>query len=55
MKSTHRFKRHMNTCTSQQVFPIYIQPKQNTLIPGENYNTSENFKPHEDKELNQEE
>ncbi len=50
MKSTHRLTRHMNTYTKQQVLPIHMQPKQNTPIPGEDENTSDNFGLHEDEE-----
>ncbi len=50
MKSTHELTRHMNTCISQKVFPIRMQPKQDTPIPGEDENTSDNFGLHEDEE-----
>ena len=42
----------MNTCTSQQVLLIHMQPKQpkDTLIPKKDDNISKNFKPHEDEE-----
>ena len=33
----------MNTYTSQQIFPICMQPKQNTPIPGEDNNASKSF------------
>ena len=45
----------MNSYTSQQVFPIHMQPKQNMPIPRENNNASENFKPHEDEKSTLEE
>ena len=45
----------MNICMSQQVFPIYMQPKQNTPILGKNDNSSENFGPHEDEKFTLEE
>ena len=50
MKSTYGLTRHMNICTSQQVFPIHMQPKQNTLIPREDDNTSKNFGIYKDEE-----
>ncbi len=50
MTSTHGLTRHMNTCTSQQVLPICMQPKQDTPIPGEDENTSDNFGLHENEE-----
>ncbi len=50
MKWMHKLTRHMNTCTSQQVLPIRMQPKQDTLIPGEDENISDNFGLHEDEE-----
>ncbi len=40
----------MNTCTSQQVLPICLQPKQDMPIPGEDENTSDNFGLYEDEE-----
>ncbi len=49
MKSTYGLTRHMNTYTSQQVLLICMQPKQDTPIPGENENTSDNFGLHEDE------
>ncbi len=49
IKSTHGLTRHINTCISQQVFSIYIQPKQNIPIPGKDDNTSRNFGPYEDE------
>ncbi len=51
MKSTLGLTRYMNTCTSQQIFPIYMQLKQNIPILGEDDNISENFGLHEDKEF----
>ena len=45
----------MNTYMNQQVFPIYMQLKQNTLISGEDDNASENFGPHEDEKSTLEE
>ena len=48
VKSTHGLASHMNMCASQQGLPIYMQPKQNTPIPGEDNNISENFGSHED-------
>ncbi len=51
MKSTHGLTRHMNTCISQQVFPIRMQPKQDATILGEDENTSDNFGLHEDEEF----
>ncbi len=50
MKSIHRVIRHMNICTSQQVIPLLMQPKQDTPILGEDDNTSGNLGPHEDEE-----
>ncbi len=50
MKSTHGLTRHINTCTSQQVLPIHMQPKQDMPILGEDKNTSDNFGLYEDEE-----
>ncbi len=50
MKSIHGLTRHMNTCTSQQVLPLCMQPKQDTPILGEYDNASGNLGPHEDEE-----
>ena len=50
MKSIHGLTRHINTCMSQQVLPIHMQPKQNTLIPREDDNASDNFGPYKDAE-----
>ncbi len=50
MKSTYGLTRHMNTCISQQVLPIRMQPKQHAPIPGEEDNASGNFGPNEDGE-----
>ena len=47
LKSIHGLTRHINTCTSYQVIPIYMQPKQNTSIPGE----KANFRPYKDEKL----
>lgn len=49
MKLTHKLTRHMNIYTSQQVFSIHIQPKQNILILKEDNNTSDNFASHENE------
>ncbi len=49
MKLTHRLTRHMNICTSQQVLPIRMQLKQDTPIPKEDENTSDNFGLHGDE------
>ena len=43
MKSIYRLTRHINTYTSQPVFPIPMHAKQNMLIPGEDDHASENF------------
>ncbi len=50
MKSTQRLTRHMNTCMSQQVIPLLMQPKQDTPILGEDDNASGNLGLHEDEE-----
>ena len=47
MKSTHELTRHMNMYTSQVILPIYMHPKQNMPIPGEDDNISENHWLHE--------
>ena len=49
LKLIYRLTRHMNMCTSHQVFPIRMQPKQDTPIPGEDENASKNIRPHEDE------
>ena len=49
MKLTRGLTKQRNICTSQQVFPIYMQPKQNMLILGKDDNASENFGSHEDE------
>ena len=51
LKSIHEFTKHINTYKSYQVFFIYMQPKQNTPIPGKRAN----FWPHEDEKLTLEE
>ena len=38
-------------CTSQEVFPVYIQLEQDTPILGEDDNVSKNFRPHKDNKL----
>ena len=48
MKSTYKLTNNINTCTSQQVFSIHMQPEQDMLILGEDNNVSENFGPHKD-------
>ncbi len=50
MKSIYELTGHINTYMSQQVFSIYLQPKQDIPIPGKDDNISENFGPHEDEE-----
>ncbi len=50
MKSTHGLARHMNTCSSQQVLLLRMQPEQDTPILGEEDNTSGNLGPHDDEE-----
>lgn len=55
MKSTHRFKKHKNICTSQQIPLICMQLKQNMLIPKKDCNISENFRSYEDKKFTLEE
>ena len=49
MKLIYGLIRQINTCTSQQVLPIHIQPKQNTPILGKDNNVSENFRLCEDE------
>ncbi len=49
IKLTHGLTKHMNTCTSQQVFPIYMQLKQDTLIPREDDNALGNFRLNENE------
>ena len=51
LKSIHKLIKHINTCMNYQVFPIYMQPKQNTPIPGE----EENLGPYENEKLTLEE
>ena len=48
MKLIHGLTRHMNTYTSQQIFPIHMQPEQDILIAREDVNVSENFRPYKD-------
>ena len=55
LKLIHGLTRHMNTCTSHQVFLIHMQPKQNTAILREDENVPENIGPHQDKESTLEE
>ena len=50
MKLIHGLTRHINTCTSQQIFLICMQPKQDILIAREDVNASKNFRPHKDDE-----
>ena len=50
MKLTYRLTRHMNTCTSHQVFPIHKQPKQDTPILEKDDNALENFVSYENDE-----
>ncbi len=50
IKLTHELTSHMNTYTSQQVFPIHMQPKQYIPILRENENISDNFGLYEDEE-----
>ena len=51
LKSTHRLIKHINTCTSHQIFSIHIQPKQNTPILGK----EAHFGPHKNEKLTLEE
>lgn len=41
----------MNMCISLHIFPIYIQPKQDSSIPEEDNNILNIFEPHEDDKL----
>ncbi len=41
----------MNTCTSQQILSICIQPKQDTPILGEDDNVSGNLGPYKDEQF----
>ena len=53
MKLTNRLIKHINPCISQfiqQVFLIFMPPKQDTPMLRENDNTLENFVPYKDKE-----
>ena len=50
-KSTHGLSKHRNICPSLLVFSIYMQPKQDTLIPEKDTNTSENVKAYKDEKL----
>ncbi len=49
MKLSYGLTRHMNTYISQQFFPIYMQLKQDTPIPGEDNNALETFEPYKDE------
>ena len=51
LKLTHGFTRYMNICTSHQVHLIHMQPKQDTPIPREDENASENIRPYEYEKL----
>ena len=48
-KSTYRLTRYINTYASHEVFPIYMQPKQNIPILGEDENISNNDGLYENK------
>ena len=53
IKSTGGLTKHMNLCTSQiiwQVFLTHMQPKRNMLMLEEDDNASDNFGPYEDEE-----
>lgn len=47
MNSTYKLTKYINTCISQQIFLIYMQLEQDTLISREHNNISENFGPNE--------
>lgn len=52
MKLISELIKQINIYKSQiilRVFPIYMQLKQDTLIPGKNYNVSENFRLYKDE------
>ena len=52
MKSRGGLTRHMNSCMSQiiqQIAPTRMQPKQDMPIPGEDDNSSDNFRLYEDE------
>lgn len=51
IKLTYRLTRHINMCTSQQVFLIYMRLKQDEPILRENDNISENFGLHKNEEF----
>ena len=54
INSASGLTRHMHACISQIIqssLPIHIQPKQNTPMPGDDNDVSENFGPYEDKEF----
>lgn len=53
MKLIYRLIKYMNTCISQQVFSIHMQPKYEhiPILLRDNENISKNFWPHEYKEF----
>ena len=53
MKSTSRFTKYMNSCTSQIIQHVllrHMQPEQYVSMPGKNDNASDKFRLYEDEE-----
>lgn len=49
IKLIYELLRYINLYTSEWIFLIYIQPKQDIIIPRKDNNVSDNFGPYEDK------